>query len=205
MGRAQFDALSNALSSIPESTPEFDLAQRCLQKLRLWHAELYYQFFPPGTFASWKGPAKIASYSRALASVDEKPIWQSISQSVSIYRVSIVGWRYVDVVKLTVLPDGTGEIVEKPRRHGIPSCPSPTHGIVSKDQVVAFTQKLDQASFWTMPAEDRARGADGSDSVLESVQNGKYHLVDRWSPMHTDFGDLVTALFDLAAKNPGDC
>ena len=37
--------------------------------------------------------------------------------------------------------------------------------------------------YWTMPTvEENSVGVDGAQWIVEGVRNGKYHLVDRWSP-----------------------
>jgi hypothetical protein len=67
---------------------------------------------------------------------------------------------------------------------------------LTKAQVEEFFRLLRRASFWSAPAEDGTGGADGARWVLEGVENGRYHIVDRWSPTKSDFEDACVFLFE---------
>jgi len=48
-----------------------------------------------------------------------------------------------------------------------------------------FAELLTAARFWELPTDpppDGTEGADGAQWVLEGLENGRYHVVDRWSP-----------------------
>lgn len=51
-----------------------------------------------------------------------------------------------------------------------------------------FSQLLEKSSFWTLPTDEKnaPRGFDGSRWVLEGLSQGKYHVVDRWTPVDDD-------------------
>jgi len=46
-----------------------------------------------------------------------------------------------------------------------------------------ITNTISSAGFWDMPSEDDNRSsADGAQWILEGLKQGRYHVVDRWSP-----------------------
>ena len=40
---------------------------------------------------------------------------------------------------------------------------------------------LSEISFWALPTEEPSSGRDGARWILEGLQDGKYHITDRWS------------------------
>lgn len=40
--------------------------------------------------------------------------------------------------------------------------------------------------FWDMPSTDKSGGLDGAEWIVEGIHNGKYHIVERWSPYPDD-------------------
>jgi hypothetical protein len=60
-----------------------------------------------------------------------------------------------------------------------------------------FSRLLDGAGFWDMPTFEESDGLDGSQAVLEGVLEGRYHVVDRWSPQGTPYAKLVEFLLKL--------
>jgi hypothetical protein len=67
---------------------------------------------------------------------------------------------------------------------------------LTKVQVAEFLERLRRASFWSAPSEDGTGGDDGAQWVLEGVENGRYHIVDRWSPKKSDFEHVCLFLFE---------
>jgi hypothetical protein len=41
---------------------------------------------------------------------------------------------------------------------------------------------LAKANFWHLPVRDERNGLDGSTAIIEGVKDGKYQVVNRWSP-----------------------
>jgi|ERR1700690_1104270 hypothetical protein len=57
--------------------------------------------------------------------------------------------------------------------------------MLTTNQWDGFIKLLEKSSFWKLPADEadiNARGADGSEWVLEGQATGQYHVVDRWTP-----------------------
>jgi hypothetical protein len=72
---------------------------------------------------------------------------------------------------------------------------------LSPAELETVVAKLDKTGFWQMePREDPSRiGLDGATWILEGSRNGKYQVVDRWSPQSGDFRDAC--LFFLQLSN----
>jgi len=68
-------------------------------------------------------------------------------------------------------------------------------------QWMGFEQKIATTDFWNLPTRDTAEaGLDGAEWILESLKEGKYHIVVRWSPIVTknQFADLGRDLIRLS-------
>ena len=53
---------------------------------------------------------------------------------------------------------------------------------LSAKETKGLVKRLQRLDFWNMaPKEDR-QGCDGVRLILEGVQAGRYHVIDRWSP-----------------------
>ena len=68
---------------------------------------------------------------------------------------------------------------------------------VVPDEVETFLQRLTEFSFWSASAENRI-GLDGANWIMEGVCDGKYQLVERWSPDNGAFREAALLLVALA-------
>jgi hypothetical protein len=90
-------------------------------------------------------------------------------------------------VVLTVTPVGTGSYVRK-MATGVDRHPEvlkeKTEGNLTASQVDLFLKVVDRERFWTLDKTDPpdTMGYDGSTWIVEAVRDGKYHIVNRWSP-----------------------
>ena len=59
---------------------------------------------------------------------------------------------------------------------------------LTAEQWEGFVKLLEKSSFWNSPTEEKrdATGLDGAHWILEGQTGGKYHLIDRWSPLGDD-------------------
>lgn len=62
-----------------------------------------------------------------------------------------------------------------------------------------FQLLLIKANYWKMPTNDQTahRGTDGSQWIIEGIQNGSYHVVDRWSPRNSAYQEVGLFLINL--------
>lgn len=64
---------------------------------------------------------------------------------------------------------------------------------LTKEQVNTLLQAIEKNDFWNLPVTGDLEGFDGSQWIIEGVSEGKYHIVDRWSPKD----DAVYALGNM--------
>ena len=62
----------------------------------------------------------------------------------------------------------------------------------------SFLKLLDQADFWNLEKDKGIGGTDGSEWVVEGFRDGRYHLVDRWSPDEGKYREFCTYLLKLS-------
>ena len=63
-----------------------------------------------------------------------------------------------------------------------------------------FINLLDRSCYWQLGPETDDIGFDGARWVLEGVREGRYHLVDRWTPESGDYQEAC--LYLLKLSNP---
>src|SRR5262249_10845266 len=72
---------------------------------------------------------------------------------------------------------------------------------LTKEQTDWFLELIEKNSFWKLPAKDETRmGCDGAQWIVEGVKNGKYHLVDRWTPENGEVRAIGMAMIEKLAK-----
>lgn len=62
-----------------------------------------------------------------------------------------------------------------------------------------FQKLLDKTEFWDMPTNEQSDivGTDGSQWIIEGVENEKYNVVDRWTPKNSAYQELGIFLINL--------
>ena len=75
---------------------------------------------------------------------------------------------------------------------------------ISKTAVKKFLDYLEEADFWNMPQYEPPRGLDGANWIIEGAKNGKYHIVDRWSPEEGPFREAALCLIKLTGLKIDD-
>ena len=75
---------------------------------------------------------------------------------------------------------------------------------LTKKEWDSFIDLLQLTDFWNMPTKSKDEiGTDGSQWIIEGMENGKYHIVDRWTPSNNSFskcGKYLIELTDLKIK-----
>jgi hypothetical protein len=165
------------------------------------------QYFPEGIFhdSSESGGFqgfKERWYAKHLRSMLEPSLSEaSKDNSLVAYRFLWLRTFHSPIaIRLTVHLDGTGSLTGKMTngKGGYnPGNLTLNESLeLTKAQVAEFLGLLRRASFWSAPSEDGTGGNDGAQWVLEGVENGRYHIVDRWSPKKSDFEDVCLYLFE---------
>ncbi len=165
------------------------------------------QYFPGGVFrdsfeSGWFQSFKERWYAKHLRSMREPSLSEaSKDDSLVAYRFLWLRTFHSPIaVRLIIHVDGTGTLNGKMTNGkggynaGIVTL-NESHEL-TKAQVAEFLGLLRTAAFWSTPSEDGTGGDDGAQWVLEGVENGRYHIVDRWSPTRSDFEHLCLFLFE---------
>jgi hypothetical protein len=71
---------------------------------------------------------------------------------------------------------------------------------ISKIEWDAFISGVNKADFWNSPTAFKSNGTDGSEWVLEALDNNSYHVVIRWAPdeEYKEFRDCCMYLLKLS-------
>jgi hypothetical protein len=205
--RLRFEAVRATLTAVPDSSPNYQLARTCLLTLETNNASFLVNYFPPQTFTGRAGDFQVHWFSRELYALGEKPLWPPASESERTYRITVLpAFTIPESVTLTVLADGSGQIRFRATDARHEHLNVEGVSTISSQQVADFTALLNRVQFWQMPTESRQLGLDGAEWILEGVQRGNYHIVLRWCPSKTPFGEAGRSLFDLAGhKSRGTC
>ncbi len=209
--RPKFDAIRATLMTVPDSSPNYQLARTCLGVLETENASLLADYFPPQTFTDRAGEILVHWFSRELYALEEKPLWPPASGNQRTYRITLLpSFSPPESVTLTVSADGSGQInfraADSRRQH----LSVDSGSTMTPQQVAGFSQSLYDLQFWQLPTQlpqlRREIEMDGTEWILEGVEDGKYHVVLRWCPGTTPFGQAGRNLFEFAGhKLKGSC
>ena len=207
LARRQFDAVRATLSDVPESSPNYQLAHDCLAILETTNASFLLNYFPPQTFVGRSGDFQVRWYSSEMYALDEKPLWSAVPAEVSTYRITVLpAFSAPESVELTVLADGTGRTRLRKTNSQHVHLDTDSYRTTSPQNLADFFGALNRSNFWKLPTESPQRGLDGAEWILEGVQDDNYHIVVRWCPGKTPFGQLGQELFEIAGdKLRGGC
>jgi|SRR5277367_2366322 len=209
--RARFDELRTILKNVPESSPNYDLARKCLTNVEVLNADLFVSYFPPQAFPG-AGEFKSHWFSQELYALKQQPLWPPQPENEGTFRVSVlVSYPFSsESVTLKILPDGSGQVVlVSSDISGTRAEAGAVHDI-SPAAVSDFVAAVERADLWNLPVEGEPPRScyvlDGAQWILEAVQNGKYHVVVRLCPVGTSIGTLGQTLFSFAnQKSHGEC
>lgn len=132
-------------------------------------------------------------YTKQLAALGEPALWP-LSQKDSRARVFRFLWLRTFhapvAVRVVLRDDLTGTVYLKTssgaggfkpgtltRNEAFP---------VGKQRTTLLLTRLVEANFWDLPSEGPVGGTDGAQWVFEAIDEGHYHVVDRWSPGEPD-------------------
>jgi hypothetical protein len=169
------------------------------------------QYFPPLAFSDDPNRDGFTQdwYSRHLKALDEPSLWEmSKSSTDQVYRfLWLRTFHHPVAVRLNVTDDGTGLLTVKEADGAGGYEPGKVivnrTSKVSKQKTKLFLDKIEELGYWNLPTrEEKSKTViilDGSRWVLEGVRDGKYKVVDHWTPKDGPVRDLgVFLVFDLA-------
>ena len=161
-----------------------------------------YLYFPvkiieDGKESSWNGNEW---YSKMLFALHE-PVLASYTGDIEIFRFTLLRtWgrplairiqKEEDLISLTLkVTDGhagynPGKLLSNKTIQ------------LHSDQWDSFKEKIDEISFWSLPFQDKNRGDDGSEWILEGAYKAKYQVTTRWDADETDYGKCCKYLLQL--------
>jgi hypothetical protein len=147
-----------------------------------------------------------------LRAMNEPSLWElSKSQTAESYRfLWLRTFNRPVSARLTVAKDGSGELSIKVLSGSGGYKPGyliqDRSTKVAKDSVDHFLQLLGKANFWSAPTEETENGTvglDGAQWIIEATREGRYHVVDRWSPQEGPYREAALFLaINLGGLNP---
>jgi hypothetical protein len=151
------------------------------------------QYFPSGLLESADKHSVSDWYSKHLVAMKEPSLFE-LSENHHAQQYRFLYLRTFDhpiVIRLVVNPDGTGTYITK-ELSGAGGY-EPGRLILNRrtQQPAEYVRQvqlnyIEEIHFWALPTKvsppDGKIGLDGARWILEAIKDGKYHIVDRWSP-----------------------
>jgi hypothetical protein len=147
-------------------------------------------FFPEKALSddSWSDRFRAKWYSRQLEALEEPSLLELAKNSYESYRfLWLRSFHHPVAVRFDMRADGIGVLTTKVASgaggfkpgHLVENMSRP----LTRAQTQAFLARLKKVGFWSLPSPvNDQTGPDGSEWIIEGVKEGKYHVVDRWSP-----------------------
>jgi hypothetical protein len=162
-------------------------------------------FFPKSVLSDdpWVDRFKRDWYSMVVKDLQEPSLLEEAAntQAESYRFLWIRSFHHPIVVRLDLNPDGTGVLTTKVATGAAGYPRSITHLLqnvtrpLPREQIRAYLALLKKDGFWALTSPDENKsGVDGAQWIVEGVQGGRYHVVDRWSPKEGPVRNLGLAL-----------
>ena len=147
-------------------------------------------------------------FSRHLRALGEQPL---LSSEGTAYRLLwLRSFHHPIAVRLDVNKDGSGQLHVKMTNgqggYKPEELVEDRSFAVGRKQVAAFQAKIRKADFWHLATqEEEPEGVirlDGAQWMLEGIDDGRYHLVDRWGPERGPYRAACLFLLELSRLKP---
>lgn len=169
------------------------------------------RYFPSGVLGEDKKLSTFVEewYSKHLKALKEPSLYE-LSQKdkdVEIYRfLWLRSFHHPISVRIEINKDGTSKLTSK-EANGAGGY-DPGRLVRNKTVVLDanttswFLGRLMESDYWNLPTLERKDtvGVDGAQWVIEAVKDGKYHVVDRWSPENGAVRSLGIDMMTKLAK-----
>ena len=137
------------------------------------------KYFPPDFAPAW--------YEKDLEALKEPSLWQlSKAEKTQSYRfLWLRSFHNPIAVRISVNTDGTSLLTWKLTSGATGRAGKLIKGTaltLDGPQTNLFLEKVERSNFWKLPPVLDDRGVDGAQWTIEGMRDGKYHIVDRWSP-----------------------
>lgn len=139
------------------------------------------QYFPKGAISDFEAKW----FGAALARMGEPPL-PALRSNAKVYRFTMLPtWGHPVSVRLTL--QGGKATIDAKRLSGFggydPGNLSDRGSIdLPQAQLEMFFERFRRLNFEALKTQDDVLGADGSEWILERMEEGRYHVIVRWSP-----------------------
>jgi hypothetical protein len=147
------------------------------------------QYFPTGILDADIDPnfrfPRQRWYAKHLRAMSEPSLFASANdKTMQAYRfLWLRTFNRPVAVRVVIGADGTGTVNTKVLDGAGGYSPGKVivdrSNEVKKEQVQAFFKLLADTNFWTIETEQHSSGKDGAQWIVEGLQDGRYHVVDR--------------------------
>jgi hypothetical protein len=162
-------------------------------------------YFPKGAFdpKPEREQFKVEWYTQHLKAMGEQSIFSQTDASRESYRFLWLR-SFHHPVAVRVWSSGDGHFINVKQMDGQGGY-QPGKLITDQTRPLTnaewnhFLSLLDRSCYWQLPTRTDDIGFDGAQWILEGVREGRYHVVDRWTPDSGDFREAC--LYLLKASN----
>jgi hypothetical protein len=173
------------------------------QRVEKFNTPLY---FPRGAFYPKPGHEKfiVEWYTKHLKAMDEPSLLSQLDSPPERYRFLWLR-SFHHPVAVRVWDSADGHFINVKQTNGQGGY-QPGRLITDQTRPLTnaewghFVSLLDRSCYWQLPPEIDEMGNDGAQWILEGVREGRYHVVDRWTPQSGDFREAC--LYLLKLSNP---
>jgi hypothetical protein len=164
-------------------------------------------YFPSGALSDYdkSDSFKARWYSEHLKALNEPSLLKEAKDpALQSYRfVWLRTFHHPVAVRLDIMSDGTGTLTVKIANGAGGYKPGKliknTTASVTQQQTDKFLGQVRDAGFWELPSFEKTSGCDGAEWIIEGVKDGKYHVVNRWTPSTGPVRELgMTLAFNFA-------
>jgi hypothetical protein len=167
-------------------------------------------YFPPGALGKDAASHQFSVdwYSKHLKALHEPSLWELSRKDphAEVYRfLWLRSFDHPIAVRLVIRASGSGWMNSRMTsgQGGFEPGGITRYNVfwLTKAKTQEFLNALQSANFWNLPAllesNEHSVELDGAQWIVEGVRNGRYHVVDRWSP---EKGDPVREFGLVALK-----
>jgi hypothetical protein len=163
-------------------------------------------YFPEGTFDDFT----INWYSEQLDALDELPIHgQKSNVTKRIYRFIWLRSFHHPISLRIEISDKDRAVLYIKETDGAGGyepgkIKTKDEKGLSKVEVGKFLETIAKNNFWSLAKTGGGDGLDGAQWIIEGVSDGKYHVVERWSPDEGNVREIGLCFLKMSGLNVND-
>ncbi len=146
---------------------------------------------------------KLTTYSNALVAFGEEKLCANNDDIVIrfIWLRTFHNPVTISIRKNETLIELTWKIIEGGEGNSSNRIVNLNQRILMESEWMKFTQCLDNTDFWNLETTSSDTGFDGSNWIIEGIEEGQYQIVDRWTPNNSTFAEIGKLLIKLTDLN----